>query len=219
MNIRFTNEQLCKMISRKQDGALEQLIRQNEGFVRIMANRIYTKYAASAGLLSCHQEDMLQEGRIALMKAAETYEAEAGAGFLTYTARLVHNAMVDHIRGMAKGNLAKTAVISVAGEMTNEAAENGVSCMQGIYACCDPYRYTPEQIYLRKETLQSLKSGLANSLPRNRAYLLYRYGFEDGEEHSLKETAAHFQLNLSRAKRTEKDGIEQLKKYMHAHGE
>lgn len=153
------------------------------------------------------------------MKAAETYEAEAGAGFLTYAARLVHNAMVDHIRGIAKGNSAKTAVISVAGEMTNEAAENGVSCMQDIYACCDPYRYTPEQIYLRKEMLRTLRNGLANCPPRNRAYLLYRYGFEDGEEHSLKETAEHFHINQSRARKTEKDGLEHLRKYMHEHGE
>ena len=201
---------------------MEQLIRQNEGFVRTMANRVYTKYAASAGLLSCDTDDMLQEGRIALMKAAETYEAEAGAGFLTYAARLVHNAMVDHIRGIDKGNSAKAVVQSIQEDMCkwmNELAGNAGYYPQGLYAGFDPYRYTPEQIYLRKETLETLRNGLANSLPRYRAYLLYRFGFEDGEEHSLKETAEYFRLNLSRAKKTEKDGLEQLRKYMYAHGE
>ncbi len=198
---------------------MEQLIRQNEGFVRIMANRIYTKYAASAGLLSCDQEDMLQEGRIALMKAAETYEAEAGAGFLTYTARLVQNAMVDHIRGIAKSNSEIAATQSLQEEMCNVIEENAGCYHQGIYSGCDLYRYTPEQSYLRKETLRTLRNGLADCPPRNRAYLLYRYGFEDGEEHSLKETAEYFHLNQSRAKKTEKDGLEHLRKYMHEHGE
>ena len=222
MKYRYTNEQLCDLIHRKQDGALEQLIRQNEGFVRTMANRIYTKYSVPVGLLSCDQEDMLQEGRIALMKASETYEAEAGAGFLTYAARLVHNALVDHIRRIVKGNSAKASAQSIKEEMCNEMnglAENACYYTQGIYSCYDPYRYTPEQIYLKKETLRTLRNGLANCPPRRRAYLLYRYGFEDGEEHSLKETAAHFHLNQSRTKKTEKDGLEQLRKNMHAHGE
>ena len=219
MNNRYTNEQLCEMIRRKQDEALEQLIRQNEGFVRTIANRVYTKYAASVGLLSCDLDNMIQEGRIALMKAAETFDAEAGAGFLTYAARLVHNAMVDHIRRMVKSNSAKTAEQGVSEGMRNEIVENEDSCIQGIYAGCDPFRYTPEQIYLRKEMLRTLRNGLANCPPRNRTYLLYRYGFKDGEERSLKETAEHFHLNQSRAKKTEKDGLEYLRKYMHEHGE
>ena len=186
---------------------MEQLIRQNEGFVRTMANRVYMKYAASAGLLSCDVDDMMQEGRIALMKAAETYEAKAGAGFLTYAARVIHNAIVDHIRKERKHADNLVSCEDLPDHPSSNYPDCGHADALNSTMTGDFYRLTPEQIYIRKETIQDLYVGLNKCPARYRAYLLYRFGFEDGSEHSIKETAEHFHLGLSSAKRLEKEGL------------
>ena len=65
----------------------------------------------------------------------------------------------------------------------------------------------PEQVYIEKWELEELYKALGLIGPRQRVYLLYRFGFEDGDPHSLKETAEHFYLSEKRAKALEKTAI------------
>ena len=59
--------------------------------------------------------------------------------------------------------------------------------------------------------MQELYAALRAIGKRYRAYLLYRYGFEDGEEHPLTETAKHFLLSESRARITEKAALKNVR--------
>ena len=43
-------------------------------------------------------------------------------------------------------------------------------------------------------------------------YLLYRYGFADGDEHPVAETAAHFWLTVKRTQRTEQAALNDLRR-------
>lgn len=43
-------------------------------------------------------DDLLQEGRLGLLKAWETFDAGRGASFKTYAGRMAHNHMIDWIR-------------------------------------------------------------------------------------------------------------------------
>ena len=45
---------------------------------------------------------------------------------------------------------------------------------------------------------------------REQTYLLYRYGFTDGEEYPLIGTAIHFHLTKGRAKKTEEQAMDNL---------
>lgn len=45
---------------------------------------------------------------------------------------------------------------------------------------------------------------------REQTYLLYRYGFTDGEEHPLIGTAIYFHLTKGRAKKTEEQAMDNL---------
>lgn len=62
----------------------------------------------------------------------------------------------------------------------------------------------PEQIYIAKETHEEIHTALEMIDEREKAYLWYRFGFEDDVLHPLSETAKHFHLSESRAKSTEK---------------
>ena len=78
---------------------------------------------------------------------------------------------------------------------------------------------TPEQIYLQKETGEALEAGLEKCGLRGRAYLMYRFGFDDGQEHSEVETARRYHLKRSWARRLEEGSLDILKSHMIACGE
>ena len=62
-------------------------------FIRSAAIQFEKRYGSA--VLSC--DDYEQEGRIALLHAAERYMPEKGK-FLTYAAVVVHTAMLDALR-------------------------------------------------------------------------------------------------------------------------
>ena len=220
MENRYTNEQLCELIRKDRPGwALNQLIRQNESFIYSIANRLFAKKPKSQQTALYDLDDLIQEGRIAMMKAAEKYDATEDTKFLSFAGKVIFNALLDYVKKMRDETKDSASL-----DALPEYEQDRIMALADVYASgsdstCDPYKHTPEQIYLRKEMLAALRAALSNCPARNRAYLLYRYGFEEGEEHSLKETATHFHLNQSSAKRTEKDGLEHLRKHMHEHGE
>ena len=72
------------------------------------------------------------------------------------------------------------------------------------------YGKSPEQIVLQAETYAELHNGLGQISARERTYLLYRYGFTDGDEHPIPETAAYFHLTEKRAKKTERAALDDL---------
>ena len=52
-----------------------------------------------------------------------------------------------------------------------------------------------------------MENGLEAELDEDLGYSKYRFGFEDDLDHTLKETAKHFHLSVSRAKSTEKSAL------------
>ena len=68
----------------------------------------------------------------------------------------------------------------------------------------------PQSIMEKQESRRELYDGLKRLTQREQTYLLYRYGFTDGEEHPLIGTAIYFHLTKSRAKKTEEQAIDNL---------
>ena len=63
---------------------------------------------------------------------------------------------------------------------------------------------------MEEENRRELYEGLRRIPARDRAYLLYRFGFEDDMEHPLIGAALHFHLSESRAKSTEALALDNL---------
>ena len=68
----------------------------------------------------------------------------------------------------------------------------------------------PQSIMEKQESRRELYSGLQRLTDREQTYLLYRYGFTDGEEHPLIGTAIYFHLTKGRAQKTEEQAIDNL---------
>lgn len=88
----MTNEALVAEIQRGgegREGYLAELCRQNHGLVV----RSVKQYSSAAEL-----EDLIQEGYIGLMAAADSYNPEKGAAFSTYAVYHIKNAVLAYLR-------------------------------------------------------------------------------------------------------------------------
>ena len=93
----MTNEKLVLTIQQLNTGerseSLYKLYQQNEGLIKTAA-------AKRAGL--CEFEDLMQEGFIAIVKAAEGYKAEYNTLFATYATLIVNQHFDNYIKDNAR---------------------------------------------------------------------------------------------------------------------
>ena len=210
-----TNEQLCALAQQGSADAQNELIEKNLGFINEIASEVYSEQGLASGILGITFDDLIQEGRIGLWKCIEKFDPAAGAGFLTYAKPSIRNAMMDLVReqfGQTEIELTNDDEIPLKRIFLDDINYYGEDGLLQIELIADPYAKTPEQIVIEAETMQELYAALRAIEKRGRGYLLYRYGFEDGEEHPLTETAKHFLLSESRARITEKAALKNVRK-------
>lgn len=199
--MQFTNEDLCTRIQQGDKAACEVLIEQNEKFLIECANKITIQPA-----WGLDREDLIQEGRIALVRAAETYCPATGKKFLSYAGKAVQNAMMDAIRGQDstfEGSAAKTPhrLVSLDSLLFSETGE--------VKLEIGSYEHDPERIHLRREGIQELRKALGTRDAREQDYLIWRYGFdEENRQRTRKETAKECNLTMGRAKKLEAQALD-----------
>ena len=197
----LTNEQLCRLAKNGDNCVVEVLVNNNIGFIKTIAKEVSSRYRDTVEF-----DDFVQEGMIAFWKCIERYDERIGVNFLTYAKPAIKNAMTDLVRK----NLSSTCFEV---ESLDKCIETGEQQLWEVLAS-ELYSKTPEQIILRAEQLQELYAALRELGDRERTYLLYRFGFEDEQKHSVFDTASHFSLSESRAKSLEKSAIQNLRKLM-----
>ena len=214
----MTNERLCAL-AQKGDGATrELLVEKNMGFIVQTADLIYRSSSLEGSGLNIDMDDLVQEGSIGLLRAVDGFDPSRKLRFLTYAAPAIKNAMLD---------LVHTAQMSFEYRMATAKVQDGVEglglervhldeILPGderllrIEAIADPYALSPEEAFIKAETLWELYAALNKLEPREQTYLLYRFGFTDDIEHTLIGTAIHFHLSENRAKKLEGEAMDNL---------
>lgn len=69
---------------------MEEIEQSNKRLVTILARKFTTSELS--------EQDLFQEGMIALLKAKQTFKADSGAKFETYASRCIHNRLIDVLR-------------------------------------------------------------------------------------------------------------------------
>lgn len=192
----LSNEELCVSARRGDAGARNELVENNLGFIRKTANELWSSQRELNSALLLDREDLEQEGALGLLRCVDTFDPESGGKFLSYAAPAVRNAMLDSIRERSR---------------TFEAQNIG-SRISLESAALDGTRYTPEQLYLERESFEELHAALGRIEPRERGYIEYRFGFDDEDtERTLTQTARHFHLSESRARMTERQALDDVR--------
>ena len=196
MNSPPSNEELCASARRGDASARNELIENNLGFIRKTANELWSSQRELNSDLLLDRVDLEQEGALGLLRCVDTFDPESGVKFLSYAAPAVRNAMLDSIRERSR---------------TFEA-QNIRSRISLESAAHDGTRYTPEQLYLERESFEELHAALGRIEPRERGYIEYRFGFDDEDtERTLTQTARHFHLSESRARMTERQAVDDVR--------
>ena len=194
----ITNEQLCALAKRGDADAQNLLIENNLRFIKKTAYEVWSAQAELNRSLQISLDDLVQEGSLGLFGCIDSYNPDSGNLFLTYAASAIRNAMIDYVRSQNVPFEAKNLNSIVP---LDELAKDEVQSKHNFIV--DPTKQTPEQIYLAQERIDDIHHALYMIEERDEQYLRYRYGFDDGVEHPLTETAKHFHLSESRAKKTE----------------
>lgn len=190
----MTNERLCAALRQGDRSALDALIEQNMAFIRHVANSLANQYHRL--LLA---DDLVQEGALGLMKAAELYDPAHGTQFLTYAGYWVRKYIRDYLDAETDAETISLTEIEQAGE---EAAS------EPLYASFA----SPESRLIQSESMTELYHALEAISTRERTYLWYRFGFPDEPQNkTIKDTASHFHLSESRAKSTEAAALDNIR--------
>ena len=194
----MTNEQLCALAKQGNADAQNLLIENNLRFIKKTAFEVWNTRAQFNRSLCIDVEDLVQEGSMGLYDCIEKFDPDSGNQFLTYAVPAIKNAMLDYVRSQSSSFEGKnqSEIMSL-----DEFAKDEVQSRHTFIP--DAATQTPEQVYLAQERLNDLHHALYMIEKRDEQYLRYRFGFDDNIEHPLTETAQHFNLSESRAKKTE----------------
>lgn len=185
----MSNEELCILAKGGDAEARNRLMESNLSFIRQQANKVL----GQTGSNRFDVDDLIQEGCFGLMEAISRFDPERGTKFLTYAVWWIRKFMQETVR------------VVLANDEVSIDELDAVSLPQ-------VYGKAPEQIVLQAETYAELHDGLRQISARERTYLLYHYGFTDGDEHPIPETAAHFHLTEKRTKKTEQTALDNLRR-------
>lgn len=173
----MTNEQLWALAREGDQDAVTRLINNVMPSIRYMAREIRNLYRG----MMLEEDDLVQEASIGFLKAVETYDQKTGNRFLTYVKAVAENAMMDYVRKSISGLLPSGSSLSFDAPPPSYDPADGVAYGDIIP---DGYSRTPEQLIIRKETITEVRNAMEMISARERAYLRYRYGFEDGRLHT-----------------------------------
>ena len=198
---KYNNEALVKRIQSGDMEAQNELLERNEGLIRTVAGKLLAK-AEDCCLSKEDKEDLLQEGRLALLTAAFGYDETQGTAFNTYGWQIVRNKMADYMR-KAITRPKRSIPLDTTIPTDTVTIE---------YRPLDPYRSTPLQVVLAEELHESLERAVNDLSERQKEYVSYRFGFEDDKEHSVEEAAEEFTIGKTEARKIEKKAIKSIKK-------
>lgn len=198
MTSQMSNEQLCIAALDGDTEARNALVENNLRFIKRTAYEMWSAQRELNAAIGIEINDLVQEGSLGLLDCIPGYNPDTGNKFLTYAAPAIRNAMVDYIRRwnptFEAKNLGSIIRLDDVVKDENKGKHEFIA---------DSRAKNPEQIYIAKETHEEIHTALQRIDRRERAYLWYRFGFEDDVYHPLNETAKHFHLSESRAKSTE----------------
>lgn len=191
----LTNEQLCAALKQGDRSALDTLIEQNMSHLRSMAKDLAHQFKRLHTA-----DDLVQEGAMALMEAAERYDPERGALLLPYADTRIFKAMRNHLDFIIAAECVDLDEIVGIGEAA-------LSVWNEIN-----YAQSPERWVIRKETAWELFDAVRMCSKREQTYISYRFGYPDNSsDKTLKETAAHFHLTESRARKLETQALDNIR--------
>jgi RNA polymerase primary sigma factor len=202
------DEVSCARAAREGDAAAKQrLIQANLRFVVMIARQYLHR-----GL---PLEDLINEGNIGLMRAAERYDPERGIRFISYAVWWVRQSMTRAIQTGgrmirqpdAREGSERVMLDTVSLEGTGE--EDSSSLLSRLE---DTSVRSPEESLTDNALRRGIDSALHGLSSREARILSDRFGLEDRSPLSLEEMGRRYSLSRERIRQIEKKAIAKLRR-------
>ena len=206
------NRNLCILAQQNDLHAQTELLLANEGLVMQLAKSLEIIHDLDINhYAGIELDDILQEGRFALLEAAKSYDVTSGTKFSTYASVVMKNAMNDLCR---KGDSSFEKQLVNNGFVLVFLDDNPVD-EDGIPECekvSDSRVRDPagDEAVLRVQ-IQKMYNRLAQLSVREQKILNYHYGLISKEYKSISETAAFFHLSEKHMQNIEENALGKLK--------
>ena len=158
------------------DSELAILFREgnSDAFIELAARFVIPIRSMAASFRSLETEDLCQEGLIALMRAAQTYDEKGAAKFSTYASSCIYNRFVSLLRKSGNKNaIPNSSIVYLSDENSGDV----------INAVSSAFALDPEFLLMERENLQRLRSKLCDILSENelKVFNMYANGYKYGE--------------------------------------
>ena len=157
----MTNEDLCLRYQAGDTDAAEELVSRNKGFI----HKIAGQYPCDFRNPRMDFDDYMQEGTVALLRAASQFDPSRQVLFLTYAGQAVRNAIVDAIR-TDEPNMVLTPLDASRTATSDEDDDADLSTDRMESRLPNSYEANPETIFIRKAQLEELYTAIRSLSPR-----------------------------------------------------
>lgn len=214
----MTNEALCVLAQGGEETAKHRLVENNLGFIKKLAN----KYSEDFENFGIEFEEIVQEGCIGILEAVNRFDINKGTKFLTYATAYIEKYILllpekygYEVYEVDEETEEKTYFSFMSFDGENEEGESDADYIESTLLARQPYIYkaSPENVFFEKLKNLLLYGSVKELNDREREYLSYRFGLEDGVHRTRKESAEHFHLKEVRAKQIEKSAIKNIRKH------
>ena len=209
------NRELCFLAKQNDLRAQTELLLENEGLVVQLAKSLEILHDIDINHYGgIELDDLLQEGRFAMLEAAKSYDATSGTKFSTYAAVVMKNAMSDLCRkgdSSFEKQLADHGIIQVFLD-DDPVDEDGIRVAEKV---SDSRERDPvgDEAVLRV-MIQKMHNRLEMLPAREQRLLMYRYGLQSLQFKTIAETAAFFHLTEKHMRIIEDRAIRKLREGM-----
>ena len=205
------NRELCKKIKQNDLGAETRLLAENEGLLRSLTSTSeMVRAMEDAKYGGIELDDILQEGRIAMLRAAQSYDENTGAEFSSYAYASMKNALTDLCR---KGLSAFEKRMIDCGltrvfldDQPLDKEEVKISDRTSL-----EWHDPTGNLAVLHVMLEKMRNRIKDLPDRERRLILYRYGLSVLECKTISETAAFFHLTERYAAEIERNTLQTLK--------
>lgn len=209
------NRELCVRAKINDLRAQTELLLENEGLVVQLAKSLAIQHDIDIHHYGgIELDDLLQEGRFAMLEAAKRYDVTSETKFSTYASVVMKNAMRDLCRkgdSSFEKQLADHGIIQVFLD-DDPVDEDGIRVVEKV---SDSRERDPvgDEAVLRV-MIQKMRNRLELLPAREQRLLMYRYGLHSLQFKTIAETAAFFNLTEKHMRLIEDRALRKLREGM-----
>ncbi len=205
------NRELCKKIKQNDLDAETRLLAENEGLLRSLTSTSeMVNVMEDAKYGGIELDDILQEGRIAMLRAAQNYDENAGAEFSSYAYATMRNALTDLCRkglsAFEKRMIDSGLTRVFLDDQPLDKDDVKISDRNGL-----EWHDPTGNLAVLHVMLEKMRNRIKLLPDRERRLIMYRYGLSVLECKTISETAAFFHLTEKYAAEIEEKTLKTLK--------